>query len=154
MNYKEEILELLKHLKEAGIGRAQIEHDFEYAENFIDQTLARGGNKKILAALKIYCKAVLQKDIEQKKAGTAFSGVPAQNPGINDVLSSLGSISRGLDRVLNQQTLTRAEVRAYGQYQVSKDAGGNQEQIVKIMAQIGTLIGANLKANEKEGILS
>lgn len=69
---------------------------------------------------------------------------------IKEIESSLASISTDIGRVLTQQTIARAEVRAFGQYQVSKDAMGDKDQILEIMGQIGKLIGANLKASEKE----
>lgn len=67
-----------------------------------------------------------------------------ENHSITDVMISLGTILQKVDRVLIEQTIARAEVRAYGQYQVSKDAHGDQAAILKIMEQIGKLIDANL----------
>lgn len=73
-----------------------------------------------------------------------------ENVDAAEIKSNLKSIKLDLNMVLDQQTIARAEVRAFGQYQVSKDAMGDQGEIVRIMAQIGTLIGANLKASDRE----
>lgn len=53
---------------------------------------------------------------------------------------SLEIIQKGLEKVLHQQKLTRAEVRAYGQYQVGRDARGDKNQIVTILSEIGRLV--------------
>lgn len=60
MDYKKEIEEVLNALKEAGFDRTTIEEDMGYSENYIDQTLSKGGNKKFLKAMVIYRKAMLQ----------------------------------------------------------------------------------------------
>jgi hypothetical protein len=60
MDYKKEIESLLEGLKAKGVSRAIIEEDLGYSENYIDQTLSKGGNKKFLQSLKRY---VLQKAI-------------------------------------------------------------------------------------------
>jgi hypothetical protein len=54
MKLKEEIELLLESLKNQGISRTAIEEDLGYSENYIDQVLSKGGNKKFLAALKRY----------------------------------------------------------------------------------------------------
>lgn len=64
---------------------------------------------------------------------------------------SLGTIQKGLNTVLEQQRLTRAEVRAYGQYQVGRDARGDQDQVVKILAEIGMLVASHEAAISKGG---
>jgi predicted membrane GTPase involved in stress response len=141
MNYKKEILLLLDRLATAGIDRAQIERDFEYAENFIDQTLSRGGNKKFLAALKIYAKAMLQ-------------NTTSPLAGKNGEEVSLMTIQKALDNVLEQQISTRAEVRSYGQYQIGRDAKGDQKQIVRILAEIGMLVAEHELEISKGGNLA
>lgn len=60
MDYKKEIEEVLLSLKEAGFDRATIEEDMGYSENYIDQTLSKGGNRKFLKAMIIYRRAMLQ----------------------------------------------------------------------------------------------
>lgn len=139
MNYKEEILKLLERLALNGIDRGRIERDFEYADNFIDQTLSRGGNKKFLAALKIYEKAMLQ--------NTTPPNHDKKQEKIN-----LETIQRDLDNILHHQVLTRAEVRAYGQYPIGRDAKGDQTQVVKILQEIGKIVAAHEANILKEGI--
>lgn len=139
MNYKDQILKLLERLSEAGIGRHKIEQDFAYAENFIDQALSRGGNKKFLAALKIYEKAMLQNATPPKGRE---GGEPV----------SLETLQTDLDNILHHQVLTRAEVRAYGQYPISRDAKGNKVQVVRIMQEIGMLVAEHEANILKEGI--
>jgi hypothetical protein len=138
MNYKEEIQKILDRLAKSGIERGQIEEDFAYAENFIDQTLSRGGNKKFLAALKIYEKAMLQ------NATPPVAEKRLEKP-------SLETIQMALDKVLRRQILGRAEVRAFGEYQVMKDARNNKVVREEIMEQINRLVALNLGAISREG---
>lgn len=63
MEIKEEIESVLASLKKAGYERGRIEKDLEYSENYIDQTLSKGGNRKFLRSLKNYAERVLQKTI-------------------------------------------------------------------------------------------
>lgn len=63
---------------------------------------------------------------------------------------NLSSISSRLHEIATQQVIARAEVRAFGEYQVMKDAKGDDEKRKLIMAQINNLIGANLQVNEAE----
>lgn len=65
MEYKKQIEEVLDSLKAAGFDRAQIEEDMGYSENYIDQTLSKGGNKKFLKAMVIYRMAMLQNPIQR-----------------------------------------------------------------------------------------
>jgi transcriptional regulator with XRE-family HTH domain len=65
---------------------------------------------------------------------------------------SLGSITRLLQRILDEQTLTRADVRAFGEYQVMKDSAGNEQVREEIMAQINRLVAVNLGELTKTGI--
>lgn len=51
MSYKSEIVYLLESLKKKGYTRARIESDLGYSENYIDQILSKGGNKKVVGAL-------------------------------------------------------------------------------------------------------
>lgn len=62
-NYKKEIELVLEALKKKGYDRGEIEKTLGYSENYIDQVLSRGGNKKALLALENYNRSVLQKAI-------------------------------------------------------------------------------------------
>lgn len=59
MNIKEEIESILESLKRLGIKRGDIEKALNYSENYIDQTLSKGGNEKFLGALKRYAEEFL-----------------------------------------------------------------------------------------------
>lgn len=64
MEFKKEIEVTLERLKNLGFSRDKIEEELEYSENYIDQTLARGGNKRFLKALTDLEKRLLQKAIQ------------------------------------------------------------------------------------------
>lgn len=54
MDYKKEIQTLLDLLKSLGIQRSQIEKDLDYAEKYITQQLAKGGNERLYKAILKY----------------------------------------------------------------------------------------------------
>jgi len=62
---------------------------------------------------------------------------------------SLDKLSSDLHRLLTAQTIARAEVRAFGEYQVMKDARGDDSKRVQIMRQINNLIAANLQVEDE-----
>lgn len=66
---------------------------------------------------------------------------------------SLETIQRDLDNILHHQVWTRAEVRAYGQYPISRDAEGDREQVAKILEEIGRLAAAHAGSIARESIL-
>jgi hypothetical protein len=93
MSIKKEIELLLESLKKIGIERGEIEEAIGYSENYIDQTLSRGGNKKVLGAIKLYAQ-VLQKTIRRHKSNSMVNEDPESytaNPNydklINQILS-------------------------------------------------------------------
>jgi len=63
MDYKKEIIKLLELLKLKGHDRATIEEKLGYAENAIDQSLARNGSMKLYKSLLLYRDWVLSNSI-------------------------------------------------------------------------------------------
>jgi|GEM_PF-1338693 len=61
MDFKKDIETLLNTLQVQGWGRAEIEQELNYSENYIDQVLSKGGNKRFLGALTKFAEKVLQK---------------------------------------------------------------------------------------------
>jgi transcriptional regulator with XRE-family HTH domain len=57
---------------------------------------------------------------------------------------SLETIADDLQSILRQQVYTRAEIRAFGEYQVMKDSQGDKERREAIMEQINKLVSVNL----------
>lgn len=68
MELKKEIERLLESLKKAGKDRSDIEKELNYSENYIDQTLSKGGNQRFLGALKRYAIGILQKATPESPA--------------------------------------------------------------------------------------
>lgn len=52
MDFKEDIKKVLQDLKSLGYDRRRVEKELRYSEKTIDQSLSRGGNEKMLDALK------------------------------------------------------------------------------------------------------
>lgn len=70
MKFKKDIEKLLFDLKNQNVDRAKIEKDMHYSENYIDQLLSKGGNKKFYLNLKSYAERILQKTTNGKIAET------------------------------------------------------------------------------------
>lgn len=66
MKYKKDIEKLLFDLKINNVDRDQIEHDLDYSENYIDQILSKGGNKRFYSNLKKYADRMLQKTTDDE----------------------------------------------------------------------------------------
>lgn len=64
---------------------------------------------------------------------------------------NLDDIARMLQAIFDEQVLTRADVLAFGEYQVMKDAQNNREAREKIMEQINMLVGVNVSELKKRG---
>lgn len=62
MIIKERIEKLLNDLKKLGLDRRTIEREMGYDENYLDQVLSRGGNKRFLATLERYALAKSNKN--------------------------------------------------------------------------------------------
>jgi transcriptional regulator with XRE-family HTH domain len=65
-----------------------------------------------------------------------------------DLGASLKAISTALQRIENGQAYIRAEIRGYGQFQVLEKVQWDQGRFLKAMEKVGTLIGANLQADD------
>lgn len=61
MDYKKDILELLDYLKKSGFTRAAIEKELEYGPNYITEAISRGGNEKMLRALRFFRNELVHK---------------------------------------------------------------------------------------------
>lgn len=68
MNYKKDTETILNRLKLKGKDRRNIEKELRYSENYLDQALSKGSNKKLYNALIQY-----EKDILQKQGGNNIS---------------------------------------------------------------------------------
>lgn len=80
MELRKEIEILLESLKGLGLERGEIEQELNYSENYIDQVLSKGGNRRFLIQLKKLKNEVLQKPIQQSHgtevSTTAIQGQP------------------------------------------------------------------------------
>lgn len=154
MNFKPQIEKLLKTLKDKGVERGQVEEDLGYSENYIDQMLAKGGNKRFLTTLQKY---VLQNTIpgngQQPASGAgsppAFVPIPWQEY-LQLIHLSLEALKAGQNEILLQQAKTRAEVRGYGKYQLVKDSKGRSETFDKLLAEVDKLVNGELTQDDAQ----
>lgn len=71
MDYKEPIENLLISLKKYDYDRRRIEQELGYGENYIDQAISRGGNRKLFHSLELLQKTILQKTSDKNIKFTA-----------------------------------------------------------------------------------
>lgn len=155
MEFKSQIEKLLKTLKDKGVERGKIEEDLGYSENYIDQMLAKGGNKRFLTALQKY---VLQKATpgngqQFHTSGAdpppAFVPIPWQEY-LQLIHLSLEALKAGQNEILLQQAKTRAEVRGYGKYHLVKDSKGRSETFDKLLAEVDKLVNGELTQDDAQ----
>lgn len=132
MDYKNEIEKLLVLLKDNGYGRRRIEAAFEYKPKSIDQILARGGNSKFLAALRIYCAAVLPKTTHISQS----LGRKAGPPKAKDISERIRDLEANLDRTLKNQDGSLAFLWELLKRDARREAKGNEGKMKKILNEI------------------
>lgn len=135
---KKDVAALIKTIKEkTGQTQAQISAGAGWEKKTLTQLLSKGvGMEAVYNQLKLAYKEVLN------------NSTP---PGI-DINPSLTAISKALQRLENGQAYIRAEIRGYGQYQIQEKLQWDQKKFLKAMEKVGTLIGANLQADDLLGI--
>lgn len=79
MDYKKEITNLLTELKTIGIDRDEIEAGIEVGNNYIDQVLARGGNRTAYAKIKLFRDLKLQNATFIQKRNHQKTNAPKKN---------------------------------------------------------------------------
>lgn len=152
MPFKKEIEELLDKIKGLGFDRRTIETRLEYSENYIDQLLSKGGNKKFLSRLQKLEKEILQKQGDKGEHNNEDSpGRGLSNSYIEKYLASLerenqflkekyDDLKKQNDKVLNEIEVVKSNLIASIQNQAS-------------LSTLGELILDGLKAlsnNQKQ----
>lgn len=134
MKSKKDVIALIKSIKEkTGKTQAQISQEAGWEAKTLTQLLSKNSGM----------------DAVYNQLNLAFKG--ELNNSTNDINPSLKAISKALQRLENGQAYIRAEIRGYGQYQIMEKVQWNQERFLKAMEKVGTLVGANLKADELQG---
>lgn len=95
----------------------------------------------------------LQEWIDKQGSNLYNSRNPQQIVPGETVEDKLDQIQASLTDLQKQQILTRADVRAFGEYHVMKDAKGDDQVRLEIMEQINRLVSLHLGANAGEGTL-
>lgn len=135
---KKELRALIKTIKErTGQNQGQISVGAGYRPKTLTQLLSK--NEDLLPAynqLKLAYKEVLNNSTSEQG---------------QDLNVSLKAISKALQRIENGQAYIRAEVRGYGQYHIMEKVQWDQKRFLKVMEKVGTLIGANLQADDLQG---
>lgn len=148
MNYREEIEKLLNLLKAHGYGRRKIEADFEYSPKSIDQILAKNGNPKFLAALRIYCIAVLPKTI----LGEESPIPPVKAVRAKGIEGRIEKIEASLrtDRINQEGLLGFVTELLYRD--CLREAKGNEEKALKNLGEILRRISPELHSRWRKNI--
>lgn len=144
MKSKKDIQTLINTIKEkTGKTQTQISVLAGWKEKTLTQLISKGeGLDSVYNQLKLAFQNELNNSTLEKKV---FSTKDI------DVAASLEAITKALWNLENGQAYIRAEVRGYGQYQILKELKWDQEKFLSAMAEVGKLIGANLKADDLRG---
>lgn len=133
---KDELKKLIKSIKDnTGKTQAEISQGAGYKPKTLTQLLSKDED---LEPAYNRLKLVYQNGLNS----STYAG---------NIDASLRAISSTLQRIENGQAYIRAEVRGYGQYQIMEKAGWDQQKFLKLMEKVGTLIGANLQADDEQG---
>lgn len=87
MEHKKNIETLLESLKSKGYSRRTIEKTLGYSENYLDQQLVKGGNKRLLNALK---------DLDSR---TLEKAIPIVQEPISELIQSRRSLEKTLEHL-------------------------------------------------------
>jgi hypothetical protein len=135
---KEQLRELIDYLKErTGKSQQELSKEAGYEEKTLTQLLS--GRAKVDKAYN-----------QLRRVYSPWLKNSTYNND-NDIELSLKAISTALQRLENGQAYIRAEIRGYGQYQIMEKAQWDQQKFLKAMEKVGTLIGANLQADDLQG---
>lgn len=110
MDFKKDIELILNNLKNKGYSRNDIEKALNYKNNYIDQMLAKRGNKRFLKALADFEIRVLQKNIPEVIEEKPAHGIKVEN--LTDsvkFLSQTGMINAEKDKINAEKDKINAE---------------------------------------------
>lgn len=142
MKSKKDLQNLIKEIKaKTGKTQAEISSGAGYKAKTITQVMSKGeGLESVYNHLKLVYKEELKNSTSEAKVSTEVN-----------IAASLTAITRALWNLENGQAYIRAEIRGYGQYHILKELEWDQERFLTAMAEVGKLIGANLKADDLRG---
>jgi hypothetical protein len=106
MEYRKAIELVLNDLKSKGYTRREIEKELNYKENYIDQALSKGGNKKFLGHLKNLNTRLLKKATSEK---TEPEEIKTREP-LETAIENL-SISKVIDSKNIERLITLLELK-------------------------------------------
>lgn len=148
MKSKKDVQDLIKTIRAKTLQtQEQISIGAGWKAKTLTQMLSKGeAMDSVYDQLSLVYKEILNNSISPR-VGTRLRKVEEDY----DLRASLRAISEALLNLENGQTVLRAEVRGFGQYQIMKEINWDQEKFLKAMAEVGKLIGANLKADGSKG---
>jgi len=144
MKSKKDVQALIKLIKgKTGKTQAQISKEAGWEEKTLGQLVSKGvGMDGVYTQL-----TIAFKDKLNNSTPLNIEKIKVANKEI-DMSASLEAITRALWNLENGQAYIRAEIRGYGQYQILKELKWDQEKFLAAMAEVGKLIGANLKGGD------
>lgn len=165
MDYKKEILKELEALRDLGIERPEIEKGIEVGDNYIDQVLARGGNKVALSKIKMFHQlllhnATLAQSYTDKRRDQKNNGTKKEVP-VYGGFSTLGNIVVYDDEGLKNEVIGTLPPNIFPNCDYAEKAKGdsmyplimNQALLVgKICSAKGISFGEKYIIKTKDGL--
>ena len=137
MNIRATTEKILAELRDMGVDRRKIEKDLAYSEKYIDQIVSRGSNKKFIAKLESYKKAILEnKDPKElRRKVTHENGQPIV---VNDPNSYI------ITKLLQNEAVTEVILET-----LASMIAENAAQLPKILSELNSAV-ANKTAVKAE----
>lgn len=132
-----EVVNLLEKIKKGQADIAEISRQTGIPYNKMHKWRSRNSDISLSDAI------ILEDYLRKMYNGTDSHTPIVQDEGIEYQVS--------LRKILDEIILTRADVRAFGEYQVMKDAKGDENVRSAIMEQINKLVSLNLGSGAKTG---
>lgn len=154
MDFKQEIELILEKLKKVGKDRRSIEKDLNYSKNYINQNLSRGGNKKILSALKLYEQNMLQNAMynTQDQQPSMVNADPveykAEGKGLTEKEALINALLEEKDRAIKkaEESALKAEEFAKKMESHYKEAVKEKSKLIDIISNALKEVSKNLSA--------
>jgi len=156
MNHKEDIQSLLKFLKNKGFSRRLIEQEIGLSEKYLDQIIAKGGNKTIYLKLKDFAE-MLEKS---NKTVSVISSIKHENNVVDSTTSSILSSLVESNKMLAQANIdyasankTLAENMAVLTKMLQTNSSVDQKNLVALDAMSHKIRGVLSKLHQQHGKL-
>lgn len=168
MAYKESIQNLLISLKKAGFSRGDLEARLGLAPNSIDQTLSRGGTKRLFTSLTILNDQILNNSISEEQTTGRLNEPKNEGKWHDKYIQNLEvqneflrrNFETSLTTILKKQDQSGKQMATVLYYTALAAHGGDHQKAIRVLAEVsndqpvswsGVGEGGSLQKEDKPG---